>query len=101
MWYDAPKAVKALLHTALGVPLLAIVCKLHGWSESAVFFDGSCLVLHMAAIVIYLSIHVPNLPVFGTFPTSGLFLTSSRADLLCLSPLVPPPLLSYLLTRLL
>ncbi|KAG7531535.1 hypothetical protein FFLO_04275 [Filobasidium floriforme] len=64
MWYDAPKAVKALLHTALGIPLLAIVSKLHGWSESAVFFDGSCLVLHMASIVIYLTIHVPNLPVF-------------------------------------
>ena len=71
MWYDAPKAVKALLHTALGIPLLAIVSKLHGWSESAVFFDGSCLVLHMASIVIYLTIHVPNLPVFGEFDDNG------------------------------
>ena len=65
LWYDAPRAVKALLHTALGIPLLAIVSKLHGWSESAVFFDGSCLVLQMAIIIVYMTIHVPNLPVFG------------------------------------
>lgn len=67
LWYDAPKAVKAVLHTSLGIPLLAIVCKLHMWSDSAVFFDGSSLVLQMATIIIYLTIHLPNLPVFSEF----------------------------------
>jgi hypothetical protein len=43
MWYDAPRAVKAVLHAALGLPLLPLIAKLNGWSESAVFFDGSSL----------------------------------------------------------
>lgn len=43
MWFDAPRAVKAVLHAALGLPLLPLIAKLNGWSESAVFFDGSSL----------------------------------------------------------
>ena len=86
MWYDAPKAVKALLHTALGIPLFAIVCKLHMWSESAVFFDGSCLVLHMASIIIYLTIHVPNLPVFGEYSLRDPS-TRPSSSTLCLLPI--------------
>ncbi|GHJ83932.1 hypothetical protein NliqN6_0334 [Naganishia liquefaciens] len=61
MWFDAPRAVKAVLHAALGLPLLPLIAKLNGWSESAVFFDGSSLVLHVAALIMYLTIHVPNL----------------------------------------
>ncbi|KAJ9121084.1 hypothetical protein QFC24_005065 [Naganishia onofrii] len=61
MWYDAPRAVKAVLHAALGLPLLPLIAKLNGWSESAVFFDGSSLVLHVAALIMYLTIHIPNI----------------------------------------
>ncbi|KAJ9117827.1 hypothetical protein QFC20_000107 [Naganishia adeliensis] len=61
MWFDAPRAVKAVLHAALGLPLLPLIAKLNGWSESAVFFDGSSLVLHVAALIIYLTIHIPNI----------------------------------------
>lgn len=43
MWWEAPGAVKALFHVALGLPLVALLIKLHKWSESAVFFDGSCI----------------------------------------------------------
>ncbi|KAJ9120107.1 hypothetical protein QFC22_003005 [Naganishia vaughanmartiniae] len=61
MWYDAPRAVKAVLHAALALPLLPLIAKLNGWSESAVFFDGSSLVLHVAALIMYLTIHIPNI----------------------------------------
>lgn len=43
MWWEAPGAVKALFHVALGLPLVALLIKLHKWNESAVFFDGSCI----------------------------------------------------------
>lgn len=43
MWWEAPGAVKALFHVALGLPLVVLLIKLHKWSESAVFFDGSCI----------------------------------------------------------
>lgn len=46
LWYDAPKVVKGVLHAAAGIPLFAIVGKLHGWNESAKFFDGSSLGEH-------------------------------------------------------
>lgn len=34
---------KALFHAALALPVIAITVKLHGWSESAMFFDGSSM----------------------------------------------------------
>ncbi|KAE8541331.1 hypothetical protein D1P53_002690 [Cryptococcus gattii VGV] len=75
MWWEAPGAVKALFHVALGLPLVALLIKLHKWSESAVFFDGSCielasgnanatLVMHLATIVLYLTVHINS---FRTF----------------------------------
>jgi hypothetical protein len=107
MWYDAPRAVKAVLHVALGLPLLPLIAKLNGWSESAVFFDGSSLgestlssllvirqgfpftkesrqlilfvpsiVLHVAALIMYLTIHIPNI---RTIRTSHLHPSSSSA----------------------
>lgn len=43
IWYSAPAAVRAVLNTACLLPLLALVVKLHRWTESAMFFDGSSL----------------------------------------------------------
>lgn len=64
MWWEAPGAVKALFHVALGLPLVVLLVKLHKWSESAVFFDGSCIVMHLATIVLYLTVHINS---FRTF----------------------------------
>ncbi len=43
IWWEAPGACKAVLHTALGLNVIPLVWKLHKWTESAVFFDGSSL----------------------------------------------------------
>ncbi|OWZ68547.1 hypothetical protein J010_00506 [Cryptococcus neoformans] len=64
MWWEAPGAVKALFHVALGLPLVVLLIKLHKWSESAVFFDGSCIVMHLATVVLYLTVHINS---FRTF----------------------------------
>ncbi|KAG8753097.1 hypothetical protein FRC11_007720 [Ceratobasidium sp. 423] len=42
-FYNAPGAVKALLHAMMGVGILGLVAKLHIWDESALFFDGTSL----------------------------------------------------------
>ncbi|ORX35064.1 Shr3 amino acid permease chaperone [Kockovaella imperatae] len=64
MWFESPGAVKALFHVALGLPLIALIVKLHGWTESAMFFDGSSLALHVAVIILYLTVHIPSLRTF-------------------------------------
>lgn len=68
IWYAAPSAVKAVLHVASAIPLFALVVKLHRWSESAMFFDGSSLVLHMASLILYITVHVPSLRTFRELP---------------------------------
>lgn len=70
IWYAAPSAVKAVLHVASAIPLFALVVKLHRWSESAMFFDGSSLVLHMASLILYITVHVPSLRTFREHRTS-------------------------------
>lgn len=35
--------MQALLHVAMGLPLIVLLIKLHKWNESAKFFDGSCI----------------------------------------------------------
>lgn len=35
--------MKALFHVALALPLVALLAKLHRWTESAMFFDGSSI----------------------------------------------------------
>ncbi|WWC90189.1 uncharacterized protein L201_005122 [Kwoniella dendrophila CBS 6074] len=64
MWYEAPGAVKALFHVALGLPLFALLFKLHKWNESAMFFDGSSIAMHLATIILYLTIHIQSLRTF-------------------------------------
>ncbi|KAK4683777.1 hypothetical protein P7C73_g6449, partial [Tremellales sp. Uapishka_1] len=64
IWWEAPAAVKALFHVALGLPLVTLLIRLHKWSEAAVFFDGSCIALYMATLIIYLSVHIQSLRTF-------------------------------------
>lgn len=78
-----------MFHVALALPLVGLLAKLHKWTESAMFFDGtgigklflSLLVvsregpklkmmgtaLHVAIIIIYLTIHIQSLRTFRTF----------------------------------
>ncbi|KAI9633235.1 ER membrane protein SH3-domain-containing protein [Dioszegia hungarica] len=64
IWWEAPGAIKALFHVALILPLVVLLGKLHRWSESAMFFDGSAIFLQSAIIILYLSIHVQSLRTF-------------------------------------
>ncbi|BEJ14532.1 hypothetical protein CspHIS471_0402990 [Cutaneotrichosporon sp. HIS471] len=64
MWYEAPGAVKALFHVAMGIPMLTLIIKLNKWSESAKFFDGSALAMMTACVVLYLSVHIQSLRTF-------------------------------------
>ncbi|KAG8900757.1 hypothetical protein FRB99_005771 [Tulasnella sp. 403] len=59
-FYNAPVAVKTLLHALVGIDILALILKLNKWDESALFFDGSSLVALMAAVILYLSVTVPG-----------------------------------------
>ncbi|WVR03085.1 hypothetical protein IAU60_000074 [Kwoniella sp. DSM 27419] len=64
MWWEAPGAIKAMFHVALFMPLVALLVKLHKWNESAMFFDGSCIALHLATLIIYLTVHITSLRTF-------------------------------------
>ncbi|KAG9014361.1 hypothetical protein FRB94_012767 [Tulasnella sp. JGI-2019a] len=59
-FYNAPVAVKTLLHSLIGIDIFAVVLKLNKWDESALFFDGSSLVALMAGVVLYLSVVIPG-----------------------------------------
>nr|XP_019048201.1 hypothetical protein I302_01966 [Kwoniella bestiolae CBS 10118]OCF27131.1 hypothetical protein I302_01966 [Kwoniella bestiolae CBS 10118] len=64
IWWESPGAVKALFHVALGLPLIALLVKLHKWNESAMFFDGSSIAMHLACIILYLTVHIQSLRTF-------------------------------------
>ncbi|TFK39346.1 Shr3 amino acid permease chaperone [Crucibulum laeve] len=60
-FFNAPPAIKALLHGMFGVGLLGLLAKLHKWDESAMFFDGSSLASFVFSIVVYLTVTIPAL----------------------------------------
>ncbi|KAF9561487.1 hypothetical protein CPC08DRAFT_688829 [Agrocybe pediades] len=60
-FFNAPPAIKALLHGMVGVGLIGLLSKLHKWDESAVFFDGSSLAAYVLGIVVYLTVIVNSL----------------------------------------
>jgi len=64
IWFEAPGAVKALFHVALGLPMVALLVKMHKWSESAMFFDGTSIVLHLITIIMYITVHISALRTF-------------------------------------
>lgn len=60
-FFNAPPAIKALLHGMIGVGLIGTLSKLHKWDESAMFFDGSSLVAYVFSIVLYVTVTIPSL----------------------------------------
>ncbi|EAU90130.1 hypothetical protein CC1G_05668 [Coprinopsis cinerea okayama7 len=60
-FFNAPPAIKTLLHSFLGVGLLGLLAKLHKWDNSAMFFDGSSVAAYVFAIAVYLGVTIPGL----------------------------------------
>ncbi|KAJ7074919.1 Shr3 amino acid permease chaperone [Mycena belliarum] len=60
-FFNAPPAIKAMLHGMVGVVLVGLLGKLHAWDDSAMFFDGSSLVAVMFGLAVYLTVVVPTL----------------------------------------
>ncbi|KIJ55386.1 hypothetical protein M422DRAFT_23983 [Sphaerobolus stellatus SS14] len=60
-FYNAPLAVKGLMHAMIGLGILGLVGKLHAWDESAIFFDGSSLALYVFGVIIYSSVTIGGL----------------------------------------
>ncbi|KAJ7623405.1 Shr3 amino acid permease chaperone [Roridomyces roridus] len=68
-FFNAPPAIKALLHGMVGVVLLGLVAKLHAWDDSAMFFDGSSLAVTVFAFAVYMTVVIPTLRTIVT-PTA-------------------------------
>ncbi|TFY72295.1 hypothetical protein EVG20_g706 [Dentipellis fragilis] len=60
MFFNAPPAIKALLHGLMGVTILGLVGKVHKWDESAMFFDGGSLAVFVFCIAMYLTVLIPS-----------------------------------------
>ncbi|KXN89379.1 Secretory component protein SHR3 [Leucoagaricus sp. SymC.cos] len=60
-FFNAPPAIKALLHGMIGIGLVGTLSKLFKWDESAMFFDGSSLAAYVFSIAIYLTVTIPAL----------------------------------------
>jgi len=60
-FFNAPPAIKALLHGMVGVGLIGFVSKLHQWDESAIYFDGGSLAAYMSGVVVYLTVTINSL----------------------------------------
>ena len=98
-----------MFHVALVLPMLALLAKLHKWTEAAMFFDGTgigqslfplplfekdehcadCVALHTAIIIIYLTIHIQSLRTFRKFPSLLPHTLHLSADELCSRNQVP------------
>ncbi|KAF8972614.1 Shr3 amino acid permease chaperone [Flammula alnicola] len=60
-FFNAPPAIKALLHGMVGVGLIGLLSKLFQWDESAMFFDGSSLAVYVFGIAVYLTVTIQSL----------------------------------------
>ncbi|KAH7913069.1 Shr3 amino acid permease chaperone [Hygrophoropsis aurantiaca] len=60
-FFNAPPAIKAVLHGFMGAGILALVSKLVVWDESAMFFDGSSLAAYIFCISVYIAVIIPSL----------------------------------------
>ncbi|KAF8074769.1 Shr3 amino acid permease chaperone [Lyophyllum atratum] len=65
-FFNAPPAIKALLHGMIGVGLVGLLSKLHKWDDSAMFFDGSCLGAYVFSIAVYITVTIPALQAIVT-----------------------------------
>jgi len=78
-FFNAPPAIKALLHGMVGVGLIGLLSKLHKWDDSAMFFDGSCLGAYVLCISIYLTVTIPALRTIVT-PVGGVDTREDRVE---------------------
>ncbi|KIM74662.1 hypothetical protein PILCRDRAFT_827987 [Piloderma croceum F 1598] len=69
-FFNAPPAIKALLHGFIGVGFIGLLTKLHAWDDSAMFFDGTSLVAYIFAFAVYMSVAIPSLRTIAT-PAEG------------------------------
>lgn len=60
-FYNAPPAVKTMLHSVMGLGVIGLCGKLSKWDESAMFFDGSSLAAFVFGITIYITVTLPGL----------------------------------------
>ncbi|KAF5383534.1 hypothetical protein D9615_003690 [Tricholomella constricta] len=65
-FFNAPPAIKALLHGMVAVGLVGMISKLHTWDDSAMFFDGSCLAAYTFSIAVYITVTIPALKAIVT-----------------------------------
>ncbi|KII85800.1 hypothetical protein PLICRDRAFT_44206 [Plicaturopsis crispa FD-325 SS-3] len=60
-FYNAPPAIKALLHGVAGIGVIGLTTKVIQWDESAMFFDGSSLAGYIFGIAVYVAVTIPSL----------------------------------------
>jgi hypothetical protein len=60
-FFNAPPAIKALLHGMIGIGMVGLLSKLHKWDDSAMFFDGSSLAAYVFGIAVYVTVTIPAL----------------------------------------
>ncbi|QRV73968.1 ER membrane protein SH3 [Ceratobasidium sp. AG-Ba] len=65
-FFNAPGAVKALLHAMMALGIVSLIAKLHVWDESALFFDGSSLAAFVFGVILYASVVIPALKIIVT-----------------------------------
>ncbi|RPD64322.1 hypothetical protein L226DRAFT_533613 [Lentinus tigrinus ALCF2SS1-7] len=58
-FYNAPPAIKALLHAVVLLGLVGLLGKMHKWDDSAIFFDGSSLAAYIFALAVYMTVGIP------------------------------------------
>ncbi|KIY52895.1 hypothetical protein FISHEDRAFT_34242 [Fistulina hepatica ATCC 64428] len=61
IFYTAPQAIKSALHGLMGVAIFGLISKLVKWDDSAMFFDGSCLVAYVFGFSVYVTVIIPSL----------------------------------------
>jgi len=60
-FFNAPPAIKALLHAMGGIGVIGLLSKLLKWDESALFFDGSSMAAYIFGIAVYVAVTIPAL----------------------------------------
>ncbi|KAG9100890.1 hypothetical protein FRC06_003571 [Ceratobasidium sp. 370] len=71
-FFNAPGAVKALLHAMMALGIVSLIAKLHAWDESALFFDGSSLAAFVFGVILYAAVVIPALRIIVTpLPTDS------------------------------
>jgi len=60
-WWEAPVAVKALLHADMVLGLIALCLKFAEWSDVAFYFDGMSILAFVVCVSLYVGVLVPGL----------------------------------------